>query len=107
MFCARLIVSLQAEEKDDNMTAIELKAELFRQIDTLEDDEPMLTKILNYVSNLRVSKRQEAQAETFIPYTLSEINHRIDTSLHQIEEGKTITDELAKKQLEEEFEWLR
>ena len=107
MFCSHLFVSLQAEEKDDNMTAIELKAELFRQIDTLEDDEPMLTKILNYVSKLRVGKRQEAQTSTFVPYTLSEINHRIDTSLHQIEEGKTITDEQVKKQLEEEFEWLR
>ncbi len=107
MFCDRLIVSLQTEEKDDNMTAIELKAELFRQIDTLEDDEPMLTKILNYVSKLRVGKRQEAQTETFTPYTLSEINHRIDISLNQIEEGKTITDKQVKKQLEEEFEWLR
>ena len=89
------------------MTAIELKAELFRQIDTLEDDEPLLTKILNYVSKLRVNKRQEAQTEAFTPYTLSEINHRIDTSLNQIEEGKIIPDELVKKQLEEEFEWLR
>ena len=89
------------------MTAIELKAELFRQIDTIADDEPMLTKVLNYVSKLRVGSRRGALPSNTVPYTLSELNHRIDVSLSQIEEGKTISDVQAKQQLEEEFEWLR
>ena len=89
------------------MTAIELKAELFRQIDTIDDDEPMLAKILNYVSKLRVSNHRKVQASKIVPYTLSELNHRIDVSLSQIEEGKTISNGQVKEQLEEEFEWLR
>ena len=89
------------------MTAIELKAELFRQIDTMADNEPMLLKVLNYIGKLRVGNPSKATIAAIEPYSLTEINNRIDASLNQIEEGKIMKDSEVREKLEEEFEWLR
>lgn len=84
------------------MTTIELKSELYRQIDCIADSEPLMTKVLNYLRRLNLTTSAAMPA-----YTTEELNARIAESLQDIKAGRTITNEDAEKRLTEEFEWLR
>ena len=84
------------------MTALELKHELYRQIDSIADSEPLMTRVLNYMHRLG-----SKASETVSPYTVEELNSRITASLGDIEAGRTKNNEEVEKLLLEEFEWLR
>jgi predicted transcriptional regulator len=84
------------------MTALELKYELYRQIDSIADSEPLMKRVLNYMHRLG-----SKATETTSPYTMEELNSRITASLDDIEAGRTKNNEEVEKLLLEEFEWLR
>ena len=84
------------------MTALELKYELYRQIDSIADNEPLMKRVLNYMHRLG-----SKATETASPYTMEELNSRITASLDDIEAGRTKNNEEVEKLLLEEFEWLR
>ncbi|MCR5153083.1 MAG: hypothetical protein K6A98_08045 [Prevotella sp.] len=84
------------------MTAIELKTELYQQIDAIADDESLLTRIIGFVKSL---KRQNAVS--VVPYTMEELDDRISESLKDIESGKVCTSKEVHDALLDEFEWLR
>jgi hypothetical protein len=85
------------------MTAIELKSELYRQIDTISDNEPLMTKVLAFIRGLVLMPPSVPVAS----YTVEELNARIEDSLMDIKEGRVKRNEDIEKMLEEEFEWLR
>ena len=84
------------------MAAIELKAELYRQIDTMADDESLLEKVLSFVRKLTTTS-----VPAVTPYTMDELNQRIDKSLEDLKAGRTKKNEEVEKLLLKEFEWLR
>lgn len=84
------------------MTVIDLKAELYRQIDTMADDESFLEKVLGFVSKLT-----STPVSTVTPYTMEELNSRIDRSIEDVKAGRTLTSAEVKNKLLEEYEWLR
>jgi predicted transcriptional regulator len=84
------------------MTALELKYELYRQIDNIADSEPLMTRVLNYMRRLGSSA-----TEALTPYTVEELNSRVKASLDDIKAGRMKTNEEVEMLLKEEFEWLR
>ncbi|MBP3260512.1 MAG: hypothetical protein J6M01_05390 [Prevotella sp.] len=84
------------------MTALELKYELYRQIDNIADSEPLMTRVLNYMRSLGSSA-----TEALTPYTVEELNSRVKASLDDIKAGRMKTNEEVEMLLKEEFEWLR
>lgn len=44
---------------------------------------------------------------TVIPYTMEELNSRIDRSIEDVKAGRTLTSAEVKSKLLEECEWLR
>ena len=85
------------------MTAIELKSELYQQIDHLADSETLLAKVLDFVR--RLNAPAPITAET--PYTKEEAIARVSVSLEQINAGRVKTNEEVEQLLLEEFEWLK
>lgn len=84
------------------MTALELKYELYRQIDNIADSEPLMMRVLNYMRRLGSSA-----TEALTPYTVEELNSRVKASLDDIKAGRMKTNEEVEMLLKEEFEWLR
>lgn len=84
------------------MTAIDLKAELYRQIDTMADDESFLEKVLGFVYKLTSNP-----AEAVTPYTMEELNSRIDRSIEDVKAGRTLTSTEVKSKLLDAYNWLR
>ena len=66
------------------MTAIQLRAELFREMNPLLDSEPALEKMLKYVKKLAAKK----QDETLM--TKEEFFAKLDEAEREIAEGKGI-----------------
>ena len=67
------------------MTALQLKAELNRQINSIADDEAMLAKAINYVKRLA---KQKAKAEDPTRMSKEDFFKMIDESKKEYEEGK-------------------
>ncbi|MBR1879858.1 MAG: hypothetical protein IJ804_03800 [Prevotella sp.] len=84
------------------MTALELKYELYRQIDNIADSEPLMTRVLNYMRRLGPTVTASPA-----PYTVEELNSRITASLDEIKAGRTKKNVEVEYLLKEEFEWLR
>jgi len=85
------------------MTTVELKSELYRQIDIISGSEALMTKVLTFMQQLNMPMPVAAA----VPYTDAELNARISASLNDIENGRTKKNEEVERMLTEEFEWLR
>ncbi len=67
------------------MTALQLKAELNRQINSIADDEAMLAKAINYIKRLA---KQKAKTEDPTRMSKEDFFKMIDESKKEYEEGK-------------------
>lgn len=84
------------------MTTMELeayKAELAREI-LMSDSRQLLDKVKKLL-------RKEAKArEQLTPYTLEELNARIDEAETQIEAGEVLTNDEVFNRMERKYPWL-
>ena len=64
------------------MTAVEMNAELFRQLSIIAEDESLMAKMLKYAKKLTASKADPTQM------TKEEFFAKIDESLEQARQGR-------------------
>lgn len=75
------------------MTTLQLRAELFREMNPLLDSEAALEKMLAFVRSLMpVKTTANEPSATFRPYTMEEINERLERSERDFAEGRYYTD---------------
>ena len=67
------------------MTAVQLNAELLRELSTIVEDESLMTKVLKYIKKLTAKKPDPTLM------TKEEFFARIDDAKKQYEEGKYTT----------------
>lgn len=86
------------------MTTMELNATLLKELSTIVSDENMVKDVINYIRDLRRSHNEGKLKEAIEPYTLEELNMRVDRAEKNYVEGrytdsrevhKEITDLLA------------
>ena len=76
------------------MTTLQLRAELFREMNPLLDSEAALEKMLAFVRSLLVVNNSANEPQTeFRPYTMEEINERLERSERDFAEGRYYTDD--------------
>lgn len=73
-------------EKEVNMTALELNAELYKNLGIIAKDETMYAKVVKYVRNL-AKKMQEDPTRM----TEEEFFARVDEAREEIRQGKGIS----------------
>ena len=65
------------------MTAIQMNAELFRQLSIIAEDETLMTKAVKYVKKLAAQKKADPTL-----MTKEEFFRRVDESLEQARQGR-------------------
>lgn len=65
------------------MTAIQMNAELFRQLSIIAEDETLMTKAVKYVKKLAAQKKADPAL-----MTKEEFFRRVDESLEQARQGR-------------------
>lgn len=89
----------------------QLRAELFRQINPMLDSDVMLRKMIAYVKSLLAAQQAEQETaqekdydeEQLKPYTMEEINARIDQAERESAAGMGRDFDDFMRELEEEF----
>ena len=59
------------------MTALEMSAELLRQLSLIAEDETMLDKVLNYLKSLTMVKKESAKVAKKKPYKVIPVSPEI------------------------------
>ena len=59
------------------MTALEMNAELFRQLSLIAEDETMMDKVLNYLRSLTVAKKESVKVAKKKPYKVIPVSPEI------------------------------
>ena len=91
------------------MTAMELNAELTRQISLIADDEVLMQKALSAVKRIVAQTKRPSAAdmkEDLTPYTMEERHEMIDHSMADRKAGRICSSEEAHRQLHEKRPWL-
>ena len=91
------------------MTTMELRASVFDSLNSLLDSEEALRRVDWYLRSLKEELEEvEMKAhEDAVPYTMAEINARIDESERQVCDGDVFSDEDIDAELKEKFPWLK
>lgn len=66
------------------MTAMQMNAELFRQLSLIADDEPLMAKVLNYIKKLTAKKEDSTLM------TKEEFFAKIEKAEEEYRQGKTV-----------------
>ena len=66
------------------MTAMQMNAELFRQLSLIADDEPLMAKVLNYIKKLTAKKEDPTLM------TKEEFFAKIEKAEEEYRQGKTV-----------------
>lgn len=90
------------------MKSMELQKLLLNEVAAILDDEEMTEKALRSIRRLRakMSREQEKEEENLKPYTIEEIETRIERSEADIRAGRVSTSEEVFKRMEEKYPWL-
>lgn len=83
---------------------MELRAGIFEKINSLLDDEEAMRQLDNYLS--RLNKQAAIKVEKLRPYTLEELDARIDEAEAEIEAGEVMTNEEVFANMERKYPWL-
>lgn len=88
------------------MTKMELRAGIFEKLNSLLDDEESLQQLDNFLYKLKKKSVHAQKRNIPPPYTMEELNARIDRSEMEIDTGKTLTNENVFKEMENKYPWL-
>ncbi len=91
------------------MTTMELRASIFNSLNSLLDSEEALQRVDWYLRSLKKElEGVEIKAhEDAVPYTMAEINARIDEAEKQVCDGDVFSDEEVEAELKDKFPWLK
>lgn len=85
------------------MTTLELKTSLIQEFVELLDNEENVKKLQRYMRRLRQSAKRDSKVtmeeEELKPYTLEELNIRIEKSLADVAAGRVISVQEINKEL--------
>lgn len=90
------------------MTSMELDArrmEIFREIMQINDME-VLDGLKRSLKHLTAKAGKSAVQEDLVPYTMEEINARIDEAEADIDAGRVYSSEQVHKMMEAKYPWL-
>ena len=90
------------------MTSMELDArrmEIFREIMQINDME-VLDGLKRSLKRLTAKACKSAVQEDLVPYTMEEINARIDEAEADIDAGRVYSSEQVHKMMEAKYPWL-
>lgn len=91
------------------MSTMELRQSLLQEIANIIDSDELTRKTLEYVRKLRTKEAKKKEIETkedLTPYTMEEINARIDEAEADIDAGRVIATETFIKDMEQQNPWL-
>lgn len=90
------------------MTVMELNATLLRELSSIATNEDLLKKAIRYIRSIKKEQREQALAgETLTPYTMEELNARIDSfeaELNRGEQGLPLEEFNA--EIRQKYPWL-
>ena len=90
------------------MTVMELNATLLRELSSIATNEDLLKKAILYIRSITKAQREQALAgETLTPYTMEELNARIDSfeaELNRGEQGLPLEEFNA--EIRQKYPWL-
>lgn len=91
------------------MTTMELRASVFDSLNSLLDSEEALQRVDWYLRSLKEELEEEEMKvrEDAVPYSMAEINARIDEAERQVCDGDVFSDEDVDAELKEKFPWLK
>lgn len=81
------------------MNTLELRASLMQEIAGLLDNDEAMEKLQKYIHCLKKDISQKATVSK--PYTLAELNARIDRAEEDIFEGRTLSNEQVFKEIDD------
>lgn len=70
------------------MTSMELNATLLKELSTIISDEDMVKDVISYIRNLRRNSNVNKTKAKIAPYSIEELNERIDQAEKNYAEGK-------------------
>ncbi|WP_455638497.1 hypothetical protein [Parabacteroides sp.] len=70
------------------MTSMELNATLLKELSTIISDENMVKDVISYIRNLRRSSNVNKTKAKIEPYSIEELNERIDQAEKNYAEGR-------------------
>lgn len=76
------------------MTTMELNAVLLRELSSIATDEDLLQKAIKCIKALKKEAKARSAKEAVNPYTMEELNERIDRAMSQ--EGGTPSEQVFK-----------
>lgn len=76
------------------MTTMELNAVLLRELSSIATDEDLLQKAIKCIKALKKEAKAKSAKEALKPYTMEELNERIDLAMRQ--EGGTPSEQVFK-----------
>ena len=88
------------------MTRMELRAGIFEKLNSLLDDEESLQQLDDYLYKLNKKSTRNQKDNILPPYTMEELNARIDRAEMEINTGKTLTNESVFEGMEDKHPWL-
>ena len=108
MFCARLFVTLQSQKQTYlEMTAIQLRAELFREMNPLLDSEAALEKMLAFVRTLVPAKKVKAddakteRQQAYVKETLTRALQEVKAAKREGHKLQTVDEFIKELRMEE------
>lgn len=88
------------------MTTMELNAVLLRELSSIATDEDLLQKAIKCIKALKKEAKAKSAKEALKPYTMEELNERIDESEADEKAGRAHTCEQVHAMMEEKYPWL-
>lgn len=81
------------------MTTIELNATLLKELSTIVSNEEMVKNVISYIRRLRRASDKNKAEESLKPYTIEELNTRIDQAEKNYAEGKHTSSEKVHQEI--------
>ena len=90
------------------MTVMELNATLLRELSSIATNEDLLKKAIRYIRSIKKEQREQTLAgETLIPYTMEELNARIDSFEAELSRGEQgLPLEEFNAEIRQKYPWL-
>lgn len=90
------------------MASMELRANVFDKLNYLLDNDEAMEQLDNYLLRLKKKMAKATKAEKpLAPYTMEELNARIDEAEAEIEDGEVLTCVQANAEVRKALSWLR
>lgn len=90
------------------MASMELRANVFDKLNYLLDNDEAMEQLDSYLLRLKKKMAKAEKAEKPLsPYTMEELNARIDEAEAEIEAGEVLTCKQANAEVRNALSWLR